>query len=168
MFKKTPYNHTTTLVSIVNHHRRRHIPTSPPSRSQMSRSATELTRFTATAPHAYAYAKTYAKTSALRNVFSPAQSKNRQPQPHSLPSHRSPQFNASSSISHRNSTLSSPPPSSETPAEKVARLRAARFKARFAQIPLWDRVVVEGRIWADRAHRITVLFLLIASGMCFF
>lgn len=119
----------------------------------MSRSAIELTRFTATAPHAYS------KTSALRNVFLPSKQSNRQPPLHALPAHRSPQPNASSSIP------SPPPPPSETAAQKVARLRAARFKARMAQIPLWDRVVVEGRIWADRIHRITTSLILIASSM---
>lgn len=128
----------------------------------MSRSAIELTRFTVTAPHAYAFVKTYAKSSALRNGFALAQSKNRPPQLRSFSSHRSSYSNASPSVPTSMQTY--PPPSSETPAEKVARLRAARFKARMAQIPLWDRVVVEGRRWADRFHRITVYTLLLASS----
>lgn len=131
----------------------------------MSRSAIDLTRFTATVPHAYS------KISTLRSAFSPAaasvaknsSSTRKLPSPpsHSLPSHFIPTPNASPSSPPR----PPPPRPSETPAEKVARLRSARFEARKAQFSLWDRMVVGGRIWADRLHRITVYFLLLVSGM---
>lgn len=130
----------------------------------MSRSVIELTRSTVSAPNAYVYTNKYFRTSLLRNGFSLAQSQNRQPQLRLFPSNRSPSSKAYSSISH--SLQPSPARPTESPAEKVARLRAARFKARMAQIPLWDRVVVEGRRWADRIHRTTVLILLLASSMC--
>ena len=53
----------------------------------------------------------------------------------------------------------------ETPAEKVARLRAQRMREREGQMTRWDRVVVRGRSWADRAHKVTVYFLVTFSGM---
>ncbi len=51
-------------------------------------------------------------------------------------------------------------PPGETAAEKVARLRRARLQERAAQVTTWDRVVVRGRVWADRAHKVTVLGLV--------
>lgn len=142
---------------------------------QVSRSAIELTRFTATAPHAYS------KISALRNVAPPPASKsssNRQkPASHSLPlyhtprTHQSSQNDASPTLSLPITDSILPPPSAlprETPTEKVARLRAARFKERIKTIPLEERIIMQGRIWADRIHRSFVVFLLLFSGMSVF
>lgn len=56
-----------------------------------------------------------------------------------------------------------PPPPNETPAQKVARLRAQRERELMKNIPLWDRVVVQGRIWADRVHTITLFGLLLSA-----
>ncbi|KIV99792.1 uncharacterized protein PV09_08597 [Verruconis gallopava] len=53
-----------------------------------------------------------------------------------------------------------PAPPNETPSQKVARLRAAAQRAKLAQGSTWDRVVHRGRIWADRAHRITATGLI--------
>ena len=111
---------------------------------RMSRSAADATRFTATSPHVYS------KSSIPR----PAQSNNGTPrspaQSHRLPG-------------------SQPDPSSnkplETPAQKVARLRAAHAAKRASEISSWDRIVVRGRIIGDAAHRITVLGLIGLTGV---
>jgi hypothetical protein len=58
-----------------------------------------------------------------------------------------------------------PGPPGETPQEKVRRLRAAADRARDAQISTLDRLLVRGRVWADRAHRFTALSLIGATGM---
>ncbi|KAI4208999.1 MAG: hypothetical protein LQ351_008021 [Letrouitia transgressa] len=60
-----------------------------------------------------------------------------------------------------------PPPPNETPAQKVARLRAQRERELMKNIPLWDRVVVQGRIWADRVHTITLFGLLLSALVLF-
>ncbi len=61
--------------------------------------------------------------------------------------------------------LSQPPPSNETPAQKVIRLRAAAQRAKLGQETTWDRVVERGKVWADRAHRVTALSLVGLTGM---
>ncbi|TAQ90583.1 hypothetical protein B7494_g1112 [Chlorociboria aeruginascens] len=53
-----------------------------------------------------------------------------------------------------------PGPPGETPQEKIRRLRAAADKARDAQFTTFDKIVIRGRVWADRAHRFTALFLI--------
>ena len=153
-----------TSINYTYHCRVPKPPLSPSSPFDMSRSAIELTRFTLSAPRAYIYNNAYPRTSLLRNGFSLLPSKTRQPQLRLASSNRSPSSNAYSSASH--SLQPSSARSTESPVEKVARLRAARFKARMAQIPLWDRVVVEGRRWADRIHRTTVYILLLFTSMC--
>ncbi|KAL9607418.1 MAG: hypothetical protein Q9167_007671 [Letrouitia subvulpina] len=60
-----------------------------------------------------------------------------------------------------------PPPPNETPAQKVARLRAQRERELMKNIPLWDLVVVQGRIWADRVHTITLFGLLLSALILF-
>lgn len=54
----------------------------------------------------------------------------------------------------------------ETPQQRVTRLRAAAraAKAEAVQGTLMDRVVDRGRSWADRAHRVTALGLIGATG----
>ncbi len=52
----------------------------------------------------------------------------------------------------------------ETSQEKIKRLRAAADRARNAQISTFDKVIIRGRIWADRAHRVTTLVLIGATG----
>jgi len=56
-----------------------------------------------------------------------------------------------------------PGPEGETPQQKVRRLRAAADKARDARISTFDKVIVRGRVWADRAHRFTALSLIGAT-----
>ena len=53
-----------------------------------------------------------------------------------------------------------PGPVSETPQEKVRRLRAAANKARDAQVSTFDKVILRGRVWADRAHKFAALSLI--------
>ncbi|KAI9766445.1 MAG: hypothetical protein M1840_006552 [Geoglossum simile] len=48
----------------------------------------------------------------------------------------------------------------ETPQEKVARLKAAARRAKTGNISTFDRIVVRGRLWADRAHRVVTLSLV--------
>ncbi|KAI9799649.1 MAG: hypothetical protein M1833_003964 [Piccolia ochrophora] len=61
---------------------------------------------------------------------------------------------------------SSPASPQETPQQKVARLRAAAQKARLDKISTFDKVVVAGRTWADRVHRVAALSLIGATGIC--
>lgn len=60
-----------------------------------------------------------------------------------------------------------PGPPGETPQEKVRRLRAAADRARDAQVTTFDKLLVRGRVWADRAHRFTALSLIGATCMDF-
>ncbi|KAI9778875.1 MAG: hypothetical protein M1839_007838 [Geoglossum umbratile] len=57
-------------------------------------------------------------------------------------------------------TTPSPGRPRETPQEKVARLKAAARKAKAGNISAFDRVLIRGRIWADRAHRVVTLSLV--------
>ena len=53
----------------------------------------------------------------------------------------------------------------ETPTQKVARLRAARAAAKEQlQISTWDKVVVTGRAWVDRLHRVFAVGLIGLTG----
>ncbi|EEH44099.1 uncharacterized protein PADG_00388 [Paracoccidioides brasiliensis Pb18] len=108
----------------------------------MSRSAADATRFTATGP--YAYSKPAATSS---------------------PSSRW----AGAGNGPSNTARLNPNPEGakrETPKQKVERLRAEARAARYAKTftPL-DRLMMKGRIWADRAHKITVYTLIAASGI---
>lgn len=58
-----------------------------------------------------------------------------------------------------------PGPPGETPQEKVRRLRAAADRARDAQVSNFDKVILRGRVWADRLHRFTALSLIGITGM---
>lgn len=110
----------------------------------MSRTATDGTRFTQTSPHAY--------SNPIPNRSSPSNSST----PRSRPQPQRP----------RNRNNNAPPAGPiETPAQKVARLRAARMAAREAELTRWDRIVLRGRVWADRAHKITALSLIAFTGM---
>lgn len=64
-------------------------------------------------------------------------------------------------------SLSTPPPPNETPIQKVARLREAARRAKIDQETTWDRVVSRGRVWADRAHRVTASVLIGSSSMSY-
>ena len=118
----------------------------------MPRSVVDATRFTATAPHMYSKPSSF--RSPASNTFSPSSN----PGSRSLP--RGPSSSPSQRIPPYNS-----PAKPETPAEKVARLRAAHVAQRNAQISQWDKIVVRGRIVADAAHRYTALGLIGLTGM---
>lgn len=53
-----------------------------------------------------------------------------------------------------------PGPPGETPQQRVKRLRAAADKARDAQISTFDKFLMKGRVWADKAHRFTAFSLI--------
>lgn len=119
--------------------------------SRLSRSAIDATRFTATSPHAYSK-PTRTIPSSTSSSTPNARAK---PQPPRIPNPQAPK---------RPPQLGSTVKPTETPAEKVARLRAARIAEREAQVTTWDRLVVKGRIWADAAHKVTVLTIVAFSG----
>ncbi|KAF2458058.1 hypothetical protein BDY21DRAFT_256950, partial [Lineolata rhizophorae] len=58
-------------------------------------------------------------------------------------------------------------PEGETPAQKIARLRAMADKQKMLrnEMSTFDKVILRGRVWADRAHRFTVYCLLGLGGM---
>jgi hypothetical protein len=60
--------------------------------------------------------------------------------------------------------IGGPAPPNETPAQKVARLREAARRAKMANESRFDRVVSVGRVWADRAHKITTYSLIGFTG----
>lgn len=128
------------------------------SRTTMSRSAIDATRFTATSPHAYS--KPFAIRSSSASASS-ATSSSSHPLP---PSFLSPLSKKNALPSQKASPNPSTQKSPETPAQKVARLRAERFAAKYAEAPLWDRIVIRGRYVADKAHRITVYSLMGLTG----
>ncbi|OJD15118.1 hypothetical protein AJ78_04603 [Emergomyces pasteurianus Ep9510] len=108
----------------------------------MSRSAADATRFTATGP--YASSKPPVATSGLSKW-------------------------AGAGSRSTKVTGSSPGPkgaAQETPKQKVERLRAEARAARYAKAftPM-DRFMPKGRVWADRAHKVTVYTLIAASGI---
>ncbi len=125
----------------------------------MSRSAADATRFTANSPHAYA---TPTPINRPPPSTSSASSKPRHnPNVRLNPNPRIPP----PPIDQRKGAQGSAP-RGETPAEKVARLREARLREREAQITRWDRVVIRGRVWADRAHKISVYSIIGFSSTC--
>ncbi|CCX07848.1 Similar to hypothetical protein [Tuber melanosporum Mel28]; acc. no. XP_002836496 [Pyronema omphalodes CBS 100304] len=56
----------------------------------------------------------------------------------------------------------------ETPQQRVARLREAAKKAKAEKMAgsFMDQLVDKGRLWADRAHRITAIGLIGATFVC--
>jgi hypothetical protein len=110
----------------------------------MSRSVADATRFTATSPHA---SKPISPRLATAKV---------------LP--KKPQANAASPNRPLPGSANASGPAGETPAPKVARLRAAHLAKRASEISTWDKVVVRGRQIADTAHKITIVGLLGATG----
>ncbi|KAH8808543.1 cytochrome oxidase c assembly-domain-containing protein [Xylogone sp. PMI_703] len=102
----------------------------------MPRSATDATRFTSTTPHAFSKPPSSAPFSA-------------------------PNGSAGAAAKLRNQG-----PPGETPQEKVKRLKAAAQKARSANISTFDRIILHGRVWADKAHRFTALSLIGLTFIC--
>lgn len=101
------------------------------------RSASSATRFTATTPHASSKA-----------------GPSRVPPPPQAGGPRKPAAApARSSI-----------PNSETPEQRVARLRAAHERAKTAQVSRFDQLLAKSRPFFDSAHRITVISLVGLTG----
>ncbi|KAM3066903.1 hypothetical protein ACMFMG_007049 [Clarireedia jacksonii] len=74
-----------------------------------------------------------------------------------------PHASAKQSLSKMTSAMTphkQPGPPGETPQQRVKRLRAAADRAREAQISTFDKFLVKGRVWADKAHRFTALSLI--------
>ncbi|KAI9757290.1 MAG: phosphatidylinositol kinase- protein kinase tor1 [Chaenotheca gracillima] len=107
----------------------------------MPRSAADATRFTATGPH--------------------ANSKPRTTPSSTIPGRGPP---ASSEMSRASRFPSGLP--GETPQQKVARLKEAARRSKLDQISTFDKIVVRGRVWADRAHAVATLSLIGASVIC--
>ncbi|KAI4197437.1 MAG: hypothetical protein LQ350_005930 [Teloschistes chrysophthalmus] len=124
----------------------------------MSRTVADATRFTATSPHAYSKPSQILRSphtfSASPSTSSSAASAS------SIPPHlRHPPI--------PNPKMPNPPPRPETPKQKVERIRAERMAQKLNQLTLWDRTVIRGRVWADRAHRITLYILMSFTVICF-
>lgn len=131
------------LITLCTPPRKGNWPPSLPA--TMSRSAADATRFTATGPYASS------KTSIVNTGTSKW-------------------TGAKSSTSKTAGPFASPEGSKqETPKQKVERLRAEARAARYSKAftPM-DRIMSKGRIWADRAHKITVYTLITASGTVHF
>ncbi|KAL8729054.1 MAG: hypothetical protein Q9166_004971 [cf. Caloplaca sp. 2 TL-2023] len=119
----------------------------------MSRTVADATRFTATSPHAYSKPSSILRSAAT--TFSPS----------SFPSQSQARKPPSSAYPPKNAPQQPPPPQQpETPQQKVARIRAFREAQKLNQYTWWDRTVIRGRVWADRAHRITVVFIMGFTG----
>ncbi|KAL6718510.1 hypothetical protein ACLMJK_004602 [Lecanora helva] len=137
--------------------------------SRLSRSAIDATRFTATSPHAYSKPTPSLRSSApVSSTTSTSSTSSPRTPPQFQSANRSPNPNATNNNNAPKLRFRPPqqpegPTFQETAAEKVARLRAQRIAEREAQVSRWDKIVVRGRKWADRAHRITVLFLVLFS-----
>ena len=67
---------------------------------------------------------------------------------------------------HAFTAAPAPGSTGETPQQRVARLRDAARKAKDQKMAgtMMDRIVDRGRVWADRAHRITAVGLIGATG----
>ena len=109
----------------------------------MSRSVADATRFTATSPHAY-MKPSIPRSKQASSSFTPSRTIPKPLKVHPL----------------------GPKPDipAETPAQKVARLRAQHVAKRASELTTWDKVVVRGRTMADVAHRITVMSLIGLTG----
>lgn len=137
----------------------------------MSRSAINATRFTATKPYASFNPSSISSSpsSSSSSTFPPSSSPSAPSQP--FPRSANPSYPSriprNSNLNNAKTNFAPPPPSSgptETPAQKVARLRRERAAKREAEFTTWDRIVLRGRVVADAAHRITVLGLVTFSG----
>ncbi|KAG6361287.1 hypothetical protein INS49_009512 [Diaporthe citri] len=98
------------------------------------RSASSATRFTATTPHA--------SSKAGPSRFPPPPRAGGAPRKPAAASARA------------------AAPNSETPEQRVARLRAAHERAKTAQVSRFDQLIAKSRPFFDSAHRITVISLV--------
>ncbi|KAF3761648.1 hypothetical protein M406DRAFT_358059, partial [Cryphonectria parasitica EP155] len=101
------------------------------------RSASSATRFTATTPHASS------KMGSAAGTISP-------------------RFNPAAGPGGPRKPISAAAPSvgTETPEQRVARLRAAHEAAKNAKVSRFDRILATARPFFDSAHRITVISLV--------
>lgn len=106
----------------------------------MARSPSDATRFTSTGPY----------VSTKPSGSSPNFSAN----PNTAPPFGSGAPNTSNQIDFGQA------PANETPQQKIARLRAAAAAAKRGNETAFDKTVRIGRVWADRAHRVTALSLI--------
>jgi hypothetical protein len=67
----------------------------------------------------------------------------------------------SSTVDFRN------PSPTETPRQRVARLREAARRARMQQLPWQDRMIETSRLYLDYAHRGFVVFLMVVAGILY-
>ena len=111
----------------------------------MPRSTADATRFTATGP----YISTKPSSNATSNTTSFSSNPNTA-QPYGA--------EASPAATRLQFGASAPP--GETPQQKIARLRAAAALAKRGKESQFDKTVRIGRIWADRAHRVTAFSLV--------
>ncbi|KAL8715138.1 MAG: hypothetical protein Q9220_001095 [cf. Caloplaca sp. 1 TL-2023] len=139
----------------------------------MSRTVADATRFTATAPHAYSKPASILRSAAAKAAtFSPSSSpspvSSQQQQQQQAQLRRPPPSSSFSPFRPPPSSPQQQPPSQpETPAQKVARIRALRAAEKLNALSLWDRIVVRGRVVADVAHRVTVFGLIGATVLAF-
>ncbi|MCJ1310792.1 hypothetical protein MMC25_004459 [Agyrium rufum] len=147
---------------------------------RLLRSAIDATRFTATAPHAYTLRSTAVAAASSNTQSSPSRSSQRRDgnasssnlKPLSSSASRPPPSSSSSSSSFSHNPPP-PPPSSpgsrgnnasgaatETPAQKVARLRAEHARQRIPKLSAWEKVVLKGRSIADAAHFFVAVSLM--------
>ncbi|CAK7232912.1 hypothetical protein SEUCBS140593_008423 [Sporothrix eucalyptigena] len=131
-----------------------------------ARSVVDATRFTATTPHATsaAAAATFRRSQAAfassSSSSSSSSNTSRFQSPASQKSsavRRTPAANPAAAAA---AGAASAPPGSETPAQKVARLRAAHQAAKNAQVSQLDKVIGGTRRVFDSAHRFTIIGLI--------
>ena len=111
----------------------------------MPRSPADATRFTATGP----YISTKPSSNASSNSTSFSSNPN-----------TTPPYGAAASPAATQLQFGASAPSGESPQRKIARLRAAAALAKRGKETQFDRAVRIGRIWADRAHRVTAFSLV--------
>lgn len=130
------------------------------SSRRLLRSAADATRFTAASPHAHSAPTPIRRAAA--GTFSPSHA----PQPKAANRNPGVSPNARPTTPNSRPQAPAPPPQpTETPAQKVARLRAARLAEKASQVSNWDKIVVTGREWADRAHRTVAWGLIAFTGI---
>ncbi|OQO01359.1 hypothetical protein B0A48_12914 [Cryoendolithus antarcticus] len=107
----------------------------------MPRAPTDATRFTSTSPHMSAA-----------------------PPSSTFAANPSPSFASSTAIPAGSQIqFGSSPPQNETPQQKISRLRSAAAANRRIKLSTFDRVVITGRVVADKAHRYTAIGLIGAT-----
>lgn len=125
---------------------------------QLSRATPTTPRFTSIAPRSFPRPASSSTTPQSRLTTDP-----QRPPTHASKYFKTPKPAPSPTSTQDPAAKASAPPD-ETPAQKVARLRAARNAQKAAQFSLWDRTVVRGREIVDRIHRWFVKGIIGATG----